>query len=132
MQRRQTTSKGAGEPALGLWEEPRLLLLAERRQVIGALAGNTPGRSGSEDNGQESDSASISHIRDSVYSYREALSRRLHILDDALERISVGVYGLCAECGARIVDKRLAGDPAVAFCVACQAASESQSPTPTL
>lgn len=129
---RQTTPKGAGEPALHSWDETKLRLLAERRQVIGAIAVNTLGGSDSEGNGQESDYASTDEIRDVEYSRRQALSGRLHQLDDALERISAGVYGLCAECGARIVDKRLASDPAVSFCVGCQAATESRTSPPTL
>jgi RNA polymerase-binding transcription factor DksA len=132
MQDRQTTPKGAGEPALHSWDETKLRLLAERREVIGAIAVNTLGGSDSGESGQESDYASIDQIRDVEYSHREALSRRLHQLDDALERIVAGVYGRCSECGARIVDKRLASDPAVSLCVGCQAAFESRTSTPTL
>jgi RNA polymerase-binding transcription factor DksA len=132
MQIRQTTPTKAGERAPHSWDETRLRLLAERRQVIGAIAVNTLGGPDSGENGQESDYASIDQIRDIEYSHREALSRRLHQLDEALERISAGVYGLCAECGARIVDKRLASDPSVSFCVGCQAESESRISPPTL
>lgn len=132
MQNRQTTRKETGERALHSWDEAKVRLLAERRQVIGAISVNTLGGADSSENGQESDYASTDEIRDIEYSRREALSRRLHQLDVALERISAGVYGLCAECGARIVDKRLAGDPAVSFCVGCQAATESRTSPPTL
>ena len=132
MQDRLITPNEAGEPASQSWETTRLRLLAERRQVIGAIAVNTSGDSRSGGNDQESDYASTDQIRDIEYGHREALSRRLHELDDALERISSGDYGRCAECGARIVDKRLASDPAVSFCVLCQAASETGSSPPTL
>lgn len=130
MQSRQTTPKKASQPALQSWEETRVRLLAERREVIGAISVNTLPGCDSDENAQESDYASIDQIRDVEYSHREALSRRLHHIDDALERIAEGVYGLCAECGVRIVDKRLASDPAVPFCVGCQAASESRSSPP--
>ena len=132
MQDRQTTTNEGSQPALHSSDETRLRLLAERREVIEAIAVNTLGGSDSGENGQESDYASTDEIRDVEYSRREALSRRLHQLDEALERLSLGVYGLCAECGARIVEKRLASDPAVSFCVGCQAASESRTSTPTL
>jgi DnaK suppressor protein len=132
MQDRQTTPKEAGQPALHSWDETKLRLLAEKRQVIGAIAVNTLGGFDSGENGQESDYASIDQIRDVEYRHREALSRRLHQLDDALERIDSGVYGLCAECGVRIVEKRLASDPAVSLCIGCQAASESRNSPPTL
>jgi RNA polymerase-binding transcription factor DksA len=132
MQSRPTTPKEASQPAPQSWDETKLRLLAERREVIEAIAVNTLGGSDSGENGQESDYASTDQIRDTEYSHREALSRRLYQLDDALERISAGVYGLCAACGARIVEKRLTSDPAVSFCVGCQAASESRTSPPTL
>jgi len=128
---RHTTPKTGAEPALS-WDETRIRLLAERRDVIGAIAVNTLGRSDSSGNGQESDYASIDQIRDVEYSHREALNRRLRQLDEALERIRGGVYGLCAECGGRIVEKRLASDPAVSLCVRCQAAAEGGGSPPTL
>jgi len=96
------------------------------KEIIGAIAVNTLGGSDSNENSQESDHASADEIRDIEYSRRQALTQRLHHLDDALERIAAGDYGLCAECGARIVEKRLASDPAVLFCVGCQAATESR------
>lgn len=132
MQSRPTTPKEASQPAPQSWDETKLRLLAERREVIEAIAVNTLGGSDSGENGQESDYASTDEIRDTEYSRREALSRRLHHLDDALERITAGVYGLCAECGARIVEKRLTSDPAVSLCVGCQAACESRTSPPTL
>lgn len=130
MQSRHTTPKEAGEVALHSWDETKLRLLAERGKLIGAIAVNTLG--GAREDGQQSDDASSAQIRDLEYHHREALSRRLNQLDEALERIRLGVYGLCAECGARIVDKRLAGDPAVTFCIGCQGAAESRIPPPTL
>jgi DnaK suppressor protein len=131
MQDRQTTPKEASQAALHSWDETKLRLLAERREVIEAIAVNTLGGDSGE-NGQESDYASTDEIRDVEYSRREALSGRLHQLDEALERISLGVYGLCAECGESIVEKRLTSDPAVSLCVGCQAACESRTSPPTL
>ena len=132
MLERQIASKQTGEPALQSGDDAKLRLLAERRQVIGAIATDTLGDFDSVSNDQESDYASTDQIRDIEYSHREALSRRLHQLDEALERINSGRYGLCAECGARIVEKRLANDPAVSFCVGCQASSEIGASPPTL
>ena len=132
MQSRHTTPREAGWPVPQSGDQAKLRLLAERREVIGAIAVNTLGGCDASENGQESDYASIDQIRDVEYSHREALSRRLHQLDYALERISSGVYGLCADCGARIVEKRLTSDPAVSLCVGCQTASESRTSPPTL
>jgi DnaK suppressor protein len=92
--------------------------------VIEAIALNPLGSEFGGD-GQGSDYASIDQLRDVEYSHREALSRRLHQLDEALERIRSGSYGLCTDCGALIVDTRLTIDPAARLCVGCQTSFES-------
>jgi len=38
----------------------------------------------------------------------------------ALDRYAAGRWGLCCECGLGIDQGRLAADPAVVFCLACQ------------
>ena len=107
-----------------LSQDAKSALIAERRKVIVAIAVNPLDGCNLGEVGQESDNASTDQIRDVEFGHREALTRRLHLLDEALERIHLGVYGLCVECGARIIEKRLNADPAAAFCVDCQAASE--------
>ena len=121
---RQTARKEAVQPAIHSQGEIGRRLLTERRDVIEAIALNPlgPGFGGE---GQGSDDALIDQLRDVEYSHREALSRRLHQLDEALERIRTGSYGLCTECGALIVETRLTIDPAAALCVGCQTSFES-------
>jgi len=38
-------------------------------------------------------------------------------IDDALERIAAGTYGLCAACGTQIPEERLAAVPYATLCV---------------
>jgi len=47
--------------------------------------------------------------------------RRANIqrIDAALNRLDNGEYGFCVECGEDIGEKRLAVDPAAAFCITC-------------
>jgi RNA polymerase-binding transcription factor len=132
MHGRQGTYKEVSQPVLQSREASRLRLVAERRKLIGAITENTLPGCASDESAQESDYASIDQIRDVEYSHREALSRRLHIIDDALGRIAAGIYGLCTECGVPIAAKRLASDPAVPLCVGCQAAFESDTSPSTL
>ena len=42
----------------------------------------------------------------------------------ALRRVEEGSYGLCADCGEAIDERRLRALPATAFCTACQAIHE--------
>jgi DnaK suppressor protein len=39
---------------------------------------------------------------------------------DALQRIDLGTYGTCVECGAAVPEGRLEAKPEAARCVACQ------------
>jgi DnaK suppressor protein len=56
----------------------------------------------------------------------ELLQMRLCSLDDALDRLISGSYGLCCECGKQIEPKRLNHDPAVSYCVKCQTRMENE------
>ena len=40
-------------------------------------------------------------------------------LDDALARVALGTYGVCASCGRPIAADRLAARPAARTCIAC-------------
>ncbi|TNE66914.1 MAG: TraR/DksA family transcriptional regulator [Alphaproteobacteria bacterium] len=44
----------------------------------------------------------------------------LQKIDAALARLDDGDYGCCVRCGDDIAKKRLAADPAAAFCTRCQ------------
>jgi DnaK suppressor protein len=48
------------------------------------------------------------------------LSRTLEEIDEALQRISAGTYGVCVQCGAAIPVERLEFRPFAARCVACE------------
>ena len=44
----------------------------------------------------------------------------LHALEDALQRIAEGRYGLCMECGDTIPDGRMRAQPDAKRCIKCQ------------
>lgn len=48
-------------------------------------------------------------------------------INDAIERIEIGHYGLCSNCGAAIGAKRLAALPYVDTCISCAEQVESNS-----
>lgn len=52
-------------------------------------------------------------------------TRLLREIEEALERIDAGEYGVCVDCGARIGTKRLKALPWAARCLACQEAQEA-------
>jgi DnaK suppressor protein len=48
------------------------------------------------------------------------LKERLNAIDSALEKIRVGKYGLCENCGKNIEEKILAIDPESRLCKSCK------------
>jgi DnaK suppressor protein len=42
------------------------------------------------------------------------------LVEDALQRIEAGGYGICVDCGAAVPEGRLEAKPEAARCVACQ------------
>jgi len=51
--------------------------------------------------------------------YRELLQARLRKLDDALDRLMSGSYGVCSQCGQSITEIKLDTDPATSRCLDC-------------
>mgnify|MGYP002634858013 CR=1 FL=1 len=54
--------------------------------------------------------------------------RRLDAVDEALQRLMSGIYGVCADCGNPISEDRLQALPDAALCVHCQEKFEAFGP----
>jgi DnaK suppressor protein len=52
---------------------------------------------------------------------------KLFEIDEALMRIEEGTYGICEECGKKILETRLRIMPFARLCVACQSEQEKKS-----
>ena len=46
------------------------------------------------------------------------------LIDDAIERLVHGEYGICMECGERISEARLMARPYAVFCIKCKSRHE--------
>ncbi len=51
---------------------------------------------------------------------------KLQAIDDALERIAQGTYGICESCDAEIAEGRLLAMPFTRLCVNCQSREERE------
>lgn len=60
------------------------------------------------------------------FALMEMKSETLRKIDEAIQRLEAGGYGLCAECGAEIAEARLAALPFAGLCRRCQEAQESR------
>jgi DnaK suppressor protein len=54
----------------------------------------------------------------------ESKERTLEQIEEALERIEDGIYGVCEKCGAKIPKTRLDAIPYTVLCVRCAARVE--------
>jgi RNA polymerase-binding protein DksA len=52
---------------------------------------------------------------------------QLQMIDNAIERMDEGTYGLCARCGKQINEERLEALPFAAYCIECQSFLERQA-----
>jgi DnaK suppressor protein len=69
-------------------------------------------------------SASSAHDDELAAIKVERLARDLNLMDQALDEIDAGRYGVCVECEEPIAAKRLKALPFATRCVECQARSE--------
>jgi DnaK suppressor protein len=99
----------------------RQILLKEREQIVGEVkqtyeSSQEMGQDGIQDIGDE---AANIYNKQILLSLNESERVRLQEVDDALDRMGVGTYGICEECGEPISLKRLEVRPVAKYCVAC-------------
>jgi DnaK suppressor protein len=73
----------------------------------------------------QDDEAQINSERDIEFAINENETAQLQSIEDALKRITQGVYGLCVECGTMQSRERLLAAPQATRCMACQTTFET-------
>lgn len=108
-----------GQPGNAVIPVYRSILLEKRRGFARALAAKADAfarleRIGDEDQAQYSHEEYVS-LRLSRMDYEQ-----LRQVEEALDRLDSGEYGLCQSCEDPIPDKRLRAVPWAKYCVRCQ------------
>lgn len=105
-------------------------LLAQRADLLeqlttlrGGLYGRAEASAEHFEHAQDS-AAQLNSARDLEFALDEHETAEIRLLDAALERIRVGTYGLCIDCGEPIALARLQAAPEAPRCIACQQSSE--------
>lgn len=70
------------------------------------------------------DQALVGLEREMGISLQEMRNKERQLIENALTRLEEGSYGLCADCGEEISEKRLAALPFATLCVECQSKQE--------
>jgi DnaK suppressor protein len=97
------------------------ILLKEREEIVGEVrqifeSSKEMGQDGIQDIGDE---AANIYNKQILLSLTEGERMRLQEMDEALDRIEAGTYGICEECGEPIGLKRLEVRPVAKYCVPC-------------
>ncbi len=106
------------------------MLLGKRQEIIREIE-ESLGQSLTEDQQRRlesardvGDQALMDLERELGISLMEMRNRRRQSIDEALTRLHEGTYGICAECGVEISEKRLQAVPFAKLCVECQSRAE--------
>jgi len=99
----------------------RKILLKERERIIGDVkqmdeSSKEMGTDGIQDIGDE---AATIYNKQILLTLNENERMRLRELDEALDRIESGTYGVCEECSGPVGMKRLEVRPVAKYCVPC-------------
>ncbi len=97
----------------------RELLLAEAREALNAL----PGQTVFPDMG---DQATAETDRSFMLRLRSREQKLIKKIDDALDRIGNGTFGICDDCGMEINIKRLEARPVTTRCMECKTQQEEE------
>src|SRR5512139_51600 len=99
-----------------------------RRQELLSEAGRTVGGMTTikENFPDPTDRASLESDRNAVLRIRDRERKLIAKIDDALNRISDGSYGLCEACGGPIGMERLKARPVTTLCIGCKSDQEAQ------
>ncbi len=111
-------------------EKTKEALIKERNEILASLSDQNEQMHnlvGTVESGDEADRASDRIDGTLLSSLSEASSKRLTQIDNALERIKDGKYGICKSCGQEIARGRLEAIPYVAFCLSCQSKIDRQN-----
>ena len=114
--------RGQGEPERGAVEPD---LLNQRNAQLRLEAGRTVENMDEDENFPDpTDRASMESNRNSMLRMRDRDRKLIFKIQEALQRLNDGEYGICEECGEEIGIERLKARPVTTLCIACKSSQE--------
>ena len=102
-------------------EKQRTTLLTEAGVIIGS------GLNSSQENLSDvGDQATAVADQNFLLRLKEREQKLLKKIDEAIERISNGTFGICESCGGEIGYKRLKARPVTTLCIDCKTRQEQE------
>lgn len=74
----------------------------------------------------QADQGSDTNLMEQTVMLMEQEREKIRLLNDALRRISDGIYGICEICGDNIPDTRLEIIPYARYCIECKSKEEDK------
>ena len=71
------------------------------------------------DDEHDPDGSTIAFERQQVVALLDSARAQLAAVDDALDRVAAGTYGVCETCGGEIAPERLEAIPGARTCISC-------------
>ena len=114
----------------------RKIIRAERKRIIRELGRIEETISDATKDKEGSNQAYSNHLADvgtdemeqeKNFYYASQEGHYLRALDEALERVERGIYGICEICTLRIGNKRLEAVPSARQCIKCKSESEKNN-----
>lgn len=101
------------------------LLTSRRAELLGEAGRTVSGMTDGKENFPEpADRAALESDRNATLRIRDRERKLINKIEEALQRIDDGVYGVCEECGEEIGVDRLRARPVTTLCIACKAEQE--------
>lgn len=102
-------------------------LLNQRVQELRSEAGKTVDDMDEDENFPDpSDRASMESNRNSILRIRDRERKLIFKIQEALQRLDDGEFGICEQCGEEIGIDRLKVRPVTTLCIECKASQEVQ------
>ena len=103
-------------------EAHREALLRKKSELSGA-GGIKPLQASMENNSRQGDMADQASGNNEVHialKLRQTDAKILQAIEEALERVEQGTYGLCRDCGKPVAPARLDAIPWTRVCISCK------------
>ncbi len=103
------------------------LLTARRQELLGDAERTVTRMTDSKENFPEpADRAALESERNATLRIRDRERKLISKIEQALERIEDGTFGVCEECGEGIGVERLKARPVTTLCIDCKADQEEE------
>lgn len=104
----------------------RKRLLAKQEELLHAVSqSEQDGREADEEGTQDvADKAANAYTKEFLFHQSDDNRRTLQLVNEAIERLKNGSYGLCVACHEEVQSKRLEAVPWARHCIECQEKQE--------